>query len=139
MIPERVWAKEVPEIQDMAELLHEASRLGIPKNELLLLETLSMCTPVVRLALNLTRFLELTAQKEIKTVLEDGLTVEEKALLCALDSVGLPIPLREVAHGLLNVHARWKVLQTLKKPFGEARRNKSKRLGAILLEWDEKK
>jgi hypothetical protein len=52
----------------------------------------------------------------VDNVLTDGLASDERALLSQLDSV-LPQDLREIAHGLLNVHERWVMARAVAKSF----------------------
>lgn len=114
--PERVWAKSFPVAEEIGRLLDEMQRRRLAKEWIYLLHELGTMSADVRLAVNLKRLLALNLKHPVDNVLTDGLMPEERTLLSQLDSV-LPQDLREIAHGLLNVHERWVVARAMAKSF----------------------
>lgn len=114
--PERVWAKSFPVAEDIERLLTEMQRRRLAKEWVVMLHELGTMSADVRLAVNLKRLLALNLKHNVDNVLTDGLASDERALLSQLDSV-LPQDLREIAHGLLNVHERWVMARAVAKSF----------------------
>ena len=118
--PERMWAKSFPDAEEIERLLSELRRRRFAQDWIAMLHELGTMSADVRLAVNLKRLLALNLKHPIDNVLTDGLTHEERMLLSNLDSV-LPQDLREIAHGLLNVHERWVVARAMAKHFRQAK------------------
>lgn len=114
--PERVWAKSFPVAEDIERLLVELQRRHFTQDWIGMLHELGTMSADVRLAVNLKRLLALNLKHPVDNVLTDGLTQEERLMLLNLDSV-LPQDLREIAHGLLNVHERWVMARAVAKYF----------------------
>jgi hypothetical protein len=90
----------------------------------MLFGSLASYPPPLRLAFNLKKFLGCTVLHEVTNILSEGLTDDERSALLELDQAGLSIRIREIAHGLLNVHERWTLYRKLSKMFREARVHK---------------
>ena len=94
--------------------------------------------PRRRLEANLRVMLNQMAIVQIRNVLDDGLTSEEKTALLELELHKASDELLGVAHGLLNVHERWYLLKSVGSKFRAAAENsmeflqKSDLLGDIL-------
>lgn len=114
--PERVWAKSFPAAEEIERLLVELQRRRFAQEWITMLYDLGTMSADVRLAVNLKRLLALNLKHPVDNVLTDGLTNEERRLLSQLDSA-LPQDLREIAHGLLNVHERWVMARAMAKCF----------------------
>jgi hypothetical protein len=78
--------------------------------------------PPIRLAVNLKTLIGLLVKGERPKydVLTDGLLPDEHAALVELDMKGLPAQLREIAHGLFNVHERWHLMRELRRLFKDS-------------------
>ena len=87
-----------------------------------------------RLGVNLKSLAFCCARKEIGKIRLDGVTSEELAALNELDSPYIPERYREVGHGLLNMHTRWKAVQAIKRSMFDAHLNSRKFLGSITLD-----
>jgi uncharacterized protein YjgD (DUF1641 family) len=114
--PERVWAKSFPVAEEIERLLAEMQRRRFAQDWITMLQELGTMSADVRLAVNLKRLLALNLKHPVDNILTDGLTNEERMMLLNLDSV-LPQDLREIAHGLLNVHERWVMARAVAKYF----------------------
>ena len=133
---ERVWAKSYPNGADIDGLLAEMEKHKLPPSSIEYLHDLGTMSAEVRLAVNLKQLLALALKHHIDNILSDGLTPQERKLLGHVDGA-LSVPLREIAHGLLNVHERWVLARALAKSFREAKAAKNsqllpKRLDGIL-------
>lgn len=120
-VPDRVWCRSYPTITEIQELIAVLPQCKLSEASVRVFRVLAGQPPDRRLAINLKSFLGLCMQHEIKNVLNEGLNDKERRALSELDASNLPVRLREVAHGLLNVHERWCMLKGLAKPFQEAR------------------
>jgi len=117
--PERVWARSFPDAVSIERLLAELLKRDF-KSEWTVLHELASMSPEVRLAVNLKRVLALNIKHPVDNILVDGLTHEERTMLSRLDSA-LTQDLREIAHGLLNVHERWIMARAVAKCFRQAK------------------
>lgn len=119
--PLQVWSRGQPTRQELLELLHALNRGGISADTRELFEYLASKPPSLRLAINLKSFLGESVVRGVENILVEGLAPEERKALLELDAAELPIPLREVAHGLLAVHERWTLWKAMRRPFTDAR------------------
>jgi hypothetical protein len=122
-IPERVWSQSSPNLEVLRKLLAEAEQAGVSKPSLALLKHRAALAPWDRIVCNIGAFLAICSARDVRDILADGLTSEERHALCELDSCGLSIPLREAAHGLFGIHERWLVLKALSRSLREAAAN----------------
>lgn len=118
--PEKMWCRSFPKEADIRELLSEAASKGVSAESLRILRRMAGLNPMTRLMHNLSVLLALCQQSEIRDILSQGLDVDERRALMELDSKDLTVPLREVAHGLFNVHERWIVLKSIARLVREA-------------------
>ena len=79
-----------------------------------LLAGLCGLTPVLRLGRNHKVVIGLLAKVEIRNVLAEGLTSQEKTMLRDLEHQRAPPKIRAVAQGLLNVHERQELVDAAK-------------------------
>jgi hypothetical protein len=86
-----------------------------------LFERLASRPPALRLAVNIRSLMGETVVRDVENILAEGLDPEERRALMEIDAKGLPIALREIAHGLLSVHERWLAWKALSRPIREAR------------------
>jgi hypothetical protein len=90
---------------------------------------LAVYPPGIRLAVNLKVLIGLLIHNpNMQNVLIDGLTEHERVALTTLDATGLPVRMREVAHGLINVHERWLLMKQLRPAFIQAWNSVEERL-----------
>lgn len=120
MTPVKVWAESNPSILQLTEFMSALRTYGVETNTIEIFEFLVTQPPPKRLLINLQAILLLSQKAQITNVLEDGLAEGERNALMELDYKGLPVEARQIAHGLFNVHERWKMLKTLSKALREA-------------------
>ena len=86
------------------------------------LARLASYPPPIRLAVNLKTLIGLLVKDEKPkyNVLNDGLLTDEHEALVELDMKGLPVHVREIAHGLFNVHERWYLMRELRRLFKDS-------------------
>jgi hypothetical protein len=78
--------------------------------------------PARRLAVNLKAMLNVLADKNVQSVIPDGLTGEELEALIWLQTRNIGSDMRETAQGLLNVYERYQLLASLSLPFRKERK-----------------
>ena len=93
---------------------------GVSDETRLLLATMASYPPPIRLAINLKTLAGLASRGLPVDILRDGLSSDEYVALAELDARGLPHAAREVAHGLFNIHERWRMLRALRASFRAA-------------------
>lgn len=120
-VPERLWSRSFPAKVAIKNLLSECEKYKISGATQELIYARACMPADLRLAKNMRLFLGLTVLHEVKNVLVEGLLTDERAALSELDSSGMPTGLREVAHGLFNIHERWIVLKALSKSLAIAK------------------
>lgn len=122
MTPVRVWCDTNPNVRQLTEFFEALRLYNVSVNTVSKFEYLSRQTPMRRLSINLRVLLTILADRQIQisNVLEHGLVVAEKAALVELDLRSVPLEARQIAHGLFNVHERWKMLKTMAKALREA-------------------
>lgn len=120
MSPVKVWAESNPSILQLTEFMSALRTYGVESNTIEIFEFLVAQPPPKRLLINLQAILLLSQKAQITNVLEDGLADGERNALLELDYKGLPVEARQIAHGLFNVHERWKMLKALSKALREA-------------------
>lgn len=118
--PEKMWCRSFPSADDIRALLREAQAHNVSPMAMQMLRWLAGMSPLRRLMHNLNVLLALCDHHEIRDILNQGLAPDERATLIELDSCELPVAMREVAHGLFNVHERWSTLKAIAKPMREA-------------------
>lgn len=123
MTPKRVHSTTNPPREKLVELfVFMQKKCGENPGSLavsVLLPLMSVA-PHRRLSANLHVMLDRMAVTQIKNVLDDGLTDEEKAALLELELRGASDEMLGVAHGLLNVHERWFMLKSVGSKFRAA-------------------
>jgi hypothetical protein len=118
--PEKMWCRSFTPAAELRQLLKEAVEHGVSDESMIVLRRVAAMRPLARLMRNIKVMLTLCEQSDIVDILNQGLAVEERHALIELDSCGLSIPMREVAHGLFNVHERWIVLKSIARLTREA-------------------
>lgn len=118
--PEKMWCRSCPAADEIRALLHEAQNKHVSPMAMQMLRWLAGMTPLHRLMHNLNVLIAMCDHHEVRDILNHGLAPDERATLIELDSCGLPVAMREVAHGLFNVHERWSTLKAIAKPVREA-------------------
>ena len=118
--PERQWCRSFPSAESIGQLLKECEKHKISDTTVVLLRRLAARKPRLRLAVNLHMCLSAAIDKDLDNILVDGLWEDERRALIELDTSAVPPPLREVAHGLLNVHERWVLWRSLARSFRTA-------------------
>lgn len=121
-VPDRQWSRSCPSEAELTEFFEELSKRKVSPETFDVMRSLASCRPDIRLAINLKVFLKLTITGEVTNILNEGLTRRERAALIELDMGNFSIPMREIAHGLLNVHERWMLLKSLSAAFRQAKR-----------------
>jgi len=121
-VPERTYARSTPTPAEIAELLNALHAAGTRDSTVQLFRRLGEFPPRVRLAVNIKNFMGETIRRDVNNVLLEGLQPWERGALFDVQTSGVSVHLREVAHGLLNVHERWLVKRALSKPMLEARK-----------------
>lgn len=136
MTPIRVWCDTNPNVLQLTEFFTALQLYGISKETVDKFTYLSRQPPLRRLSINLRILLTVVAERQIQisNVLEHGLVPAEKSALVELDLRGVPIEARQIAHGLFNVHERWKMLKTMAKSLREAEAARANYMGEDLLE-----
>lgn len=88
-----------------------------------LFERLAAMRPTYRLARNLSEVLRMMARgpKPMTDVLREGLSVVENGALAQLEHDGIPAELLGVAHGLLNIRDRQRLVLRFGDTFFQAR------------------
>ena len=137
MTPERVWCETNPSVRLLAEFFAALKLYNVSADTISKFDYLAHQTPTYRLSINLRILLNIVGRQQVSNVLEDGLVPAEKAALLELDLRGLPIEARQVAHGLFNVHERWKLLKALAKPLREAEASRANYIHGIDLLEEE--
>ena len=111
-------------VEELRALGVELRDKGVSDETRMLLARLASYPPAVRLTVNLKTLLGLMTglpkYRTIHSVLGEGLLPVERQALVELDMCGLSIHAREVAHGLLNVHERWKAMKELRNMYDRA-------------------
>jgi len=115
-IPEKMYANSLASLGKLKELAIEMKRKGLSTKTRRLFERLASYPPPLRLAINIKTFMGETVVRKVEDILQHGITPDERAALVELDSSRMPAHLKEVAHGLLNLHERWIVKRALSKP-----------------------
>lgn len=116
LIPHKMYSNSLASQGKLKELVLAMRHIGISTKTRCLFERMASYSPPLRLAINIKTFMGETIVREVEDILQHGITPAERAALIELDSSKLPIYLREVAHGLLNLHERWIVKKALSKP-----------------------
>lgn len=102
---------------ELKQLAAACREFGISAESKLILARMASYPPPLRLAINLRTVIALMMNKPVRDVLHEGLLPEEYAVLVELDMRALPSRIREIAHGLFNVHERWCMLKSLRRLF----------------------
>jgi hypothetical protein len=105
---------------ELKQLAAACREFGISAESKLVLARMASYPPPLRLAINLRTVIALMMDKSVRDVLHEGLLPEEYAVLVELDMRALPSRVREIAHGLFNVHERWCLLKRLRQLFRPA-------------------
>jgi hypothetical protein len=117
--PDHVMSRSFPTKEMIQQLFSAMARAKVSARTQNLMRSMAEHPPRLRLVINLKMFLTVFELRAETNILIGGLSDKERQALCELDSANLPVPLREVAHGLLNVHERWKlqknILQSMKQ------------------------
>lgn len=119
--PESVYCRSFPNAGEIKELLRMIETREISEITKEFFRMLASLPPEQRLAINLKTLLSLNAIRPVENILVDGLSERERKALVELDSSGVPIRIREIGHGLVNLHEKWKTMRSLGKSFREAR------------------
>lgn len=106
--------------EELQQLAAACREFGVSPESKLLLARMASYPPPLRLAINLRTTVALMMEKAVRDVLHEGLLPEEYAVLAELDMRALPPRIREIAHGLFNVHERWRLLKPLRQLFRPA-------------------
>lgn len=107
--------------EELQQLAAACREFGVSPESKLILARMASYPPPLRLAINLRTTIALMMDKPVRDVLHEGLLPEEYAVLAELDMRALPSRIREIAHGLFNVHERWCLLKPLRQLFRPAR------------------
>ena len=118
--PERLHSDAYAAVDDLRELGRECRERGVSERTRLLLGRLASYPPNVRLVVNLKMLTGLLVNGPVYNVLTEGLTPLEHAALVELDMKALSSRSREVAHGLLNIHERWRAMKEFRRMFKKA-------------------
>ena len=118
---ERILSKSFPSKEEMGELLDELERSNVSKQTYQLFRNLASWVPHLRLSINIKNLLGEAVLHDVNDVLVDGLQPVERRSLLEIDSLGLPVRIREVAHGMLNIHERWIVKRALNQAMKKAK------------------
>jgi len=121
-VPERQFSFSLPSADRLAEFsdfVESRESLSFRTKELLVSRARS--APADRLEINLSVVLRVLSSADVESVLEDGLTSDEQAALWEIQVSDAPPWVREVAHGMLNVHERWVMKRAFGKTFRAAR------------------
>lgn len=116
LIPQKMYSNSLASLGRLREMVLVMRQLEISAKTRRLFERMASYPPPIRLAINIKTFMGETAVHEVDDILRHGITPAERAALIELDSSRMPVHLREVAHGLLNLHERWIVKRALSKP-----------------------
>ena len=103
--------------EDLRELGRVCREFSVSEPTKYALSRMASYPPPIRLAVNLKTLIGLLVKddKPKYSVLNEGLLPDERAALVELDIKGLPARAREIAHGLFNVHKRWRLMTELRK------------------------
>lgn len=113
-------AKSIITLEDMSHALQEfVEKLGQESYEKL--SMLAAYRPVNRLSVNLIETLEQLEDHTCRDVLKDCLPPDAYKVLSEVDSSGLSVRSREIAHGLFNVHERWLLMRSFNKVYKQFR------------------
>lgn len=118
---EHVWANSFPTKEAMNALYWNAILKGVSSESIDFFIHRASLKPPQRLAVNLKIALFEMIDTEPSNVLQDGLTDKEKHVLAELSSKDLSLKDQETAHGIFNVHERWKLQKSLSSTFRKAR------------------
>lgn len=116
----KVWCESNPTILQLTEFITALRLYGVENDTIEIFEFLSKQPPPKRLMINMQAMLLLSLKVQITNVLEGGLADGERRALQELELKGLPIEARQIAHGLFNIHERWKMLKALSKSLNDA-------------------
>lgn len=119
--PHRVRAQEVITKEELKSLGKTLRVFKVSYETRVLLAKKAAQPPPIRLKTNLESTLGRMAQGEVKSVLTDALAPAERRALVELDLKQLPTEMREIAHGLLNIHERWLVMKSMRRSFDQTR------------------
>ncbi len=119
--PDRVQSEMAPDTATLARMGRSLREHEVSRETRLLFGKKACQPPPLRLKGNLAVVMGQLLQGPVHKVLPDALTPDEHRALYELDIKKLPVKVREVAHGLLNIHERWCLLRAFSKTFGIAR------------------
>ena len=119
----RQWSKSFPTCAELKAFREALRTARVSDFTRMIFISLSSYPPPLRLAMNLKKFLGLSVLHEISNILADGVTEDERRALLELDRAGLSVHMREIAHGLFNIHERWLLQRRMAKVFREARQH----------------
>ena len=105
----------------LLNLIVQAKRKRLSPRCVGLLHSLVTMSPKVRLVVNIKVILGLMAQQEVRNILTEGFTRNEREALVELDKANLPVDVRETAHALLNIDERLRVVKLLAGAFRRLR------------------
>ena len=128
MNEERILSKSFPSTAEMGELLDELEKNHVSKQTYQLFHSLASWAPCLRLSINIKNLLGEAVLHDIENVLHEGLQPVERRAIAEVENLGLPVRIREVAHGMLNIHERWIVKRALNQAMKKAKQSS----GAIL-------
>jgi hypothetical protein len=125
LIPEFIYLKDAyPSSDDIRFLLYELKEKEASRVTINLLAALSIMSPSCRLVLNFTSVLQCMSQRQIKTILEDGLLPAEKTALIELDEKEFSYRARATARLLMDVKERWFLSKSI-RGFFRSRRDRT--------------
>lgn len=119
--------------EDLAELCSATAGAGLSEKTCRLFTERASLRPHVRLAKSLDMMLSQALEADWERV-EDCLSEEERRALDELDRSSLPLRIKEIGHGVLDVHCRWQLMKSVGRLFREARRLRKNVLGAVRLD-----
>jgi hypothetical protein len=90
-----------------------------------LFKKMAYIEPCYRLVMNLKIALSLICDKDVRSVLQGGLTPEEKAALIEVDMSGMSLESRRTAHSLLDLDGRAELIRTFGHDMRDLRTRKS--------------
>jgi len=112
--------------EDLHKFFKALENKSVPSKVVTMFRGLATREPIVRLKMNLDKTMRIMMENSVEVVIPEGLYPEELDMLREVESRGVAVQCKTVAHMLLNVEERQKLVTALGQDFKESRLAKTK-------------
>jgi hypothetical protein len=131
--PVRRYSRSFPNAGEMREFISELKKAGAKRESIQLFSSLTCLSASDRLRCNISRMMMTDVAGGDDNILVGGLLFDEKQAIMELERCRLNTRMKEIGHGLLNIHERWHARRALRQMFMEARDSGDQKLE--VMEW----